>query len=97
MIATMRASKGLNPVLAGVVAMASHGVLDDFLSRRQMAEETLSNILDEIRQIESEHQEKLRANLSCAVYSLARQGDTLARICQLRDWANILSEQLRAK
>jgi hypothetical protein len=77
--------------------MAPRDLLDDLLSRRHKAEETLSILHDEIRQIESEHRAKLRDNRWFDVYPLSRQGDTLARIGQIRVWANILSDQLRAK
>jgi len=73
--------------------MSICNLLDDFLSRRRKAEETLSILRQDIRQIESEHLARGRQG----AYSLSRQGDTLARITQLRDWAEILSDQLRAK
>jgi hypothetical protein len=70
-------------------------LLNEFLVGRRMAE-MLSVLRQNIRQLESEHFAKLRDNQGLdSTYSLSRQSDTLVRIGQLREWANVLSGQHR--
>jgi hypothetical protein len=78
--------------------MPSCNLLDDFLSHRHVAEETLLVLRDTIGLNEIEHAAMLAGRPhSNGTYSLSRQGDALARICQLRNWASMLSDQLSGR